>query len=162
MGTLRRVRPVDIDTGEIVEEMPIVVTRKYRNAFVGGWITVSQDVLLLLANRERFDLTEYDLRVLLALMGKLDLENYVQINQSRLAKEIGILQPNISRSIKRLLEIEVIKRGPKVGNTWSYRLNPEFAYKGKVREHRKVIKEWQKMPQAAQTEVDNGSTPDHE
>lgn len=162
MGTLRRVRPVDIDTGEIVEEMPIVVARKHRNAFVGGWVTVSQDVLLLLANRERFDLTEYDLRVLLALMGKLDLENYVQINQSQLAKEIGILQPNISRSIKKLLEIEVIKRGPKVGNTWSYRLNPEFAYKGKVKDHRKVIKEWQKMPQKAQTEVDNGSTTDHE
>lgn len=160
MGTLRRVRPIDIDTGEIVEEMPIVVTRKYRNAFTGGWLTMSQDVTMTIAMAK--DLTLYDYKVLMALLGMLDMSNWIQVNQSRLAERINVPQPNVSRSINKLIDLGLIKRGPRVGNTWSYRLNPDFVYKGKVKDHRKVIEDWQKMPKMPQKEVDDGSTPDHE
>jgi len=156
MGTLRRVRPVDLDTGEIVDGLPIVVTRKYTNAFTGGWLIMSQDVTMTIAMTK--ELTLYDYRVLMALLGMLDMSNWIQVNQSRLAERINVPRPKVSLSINKLIDLGLIKRGPRVGNTWSYRLNPDFVYKGKVKDHRKVIEEWQKMPQ---TEVDNGSTLDH-
>ena len=50
---------------------------------------------------------------------------------------------NVNRSIKKLIELGVILEGVKIGISRSYRLNPNFGWKGHreaLHEHLKVIK----------------------
>ena len=42
-------------------------------------------------------------------------------------------RPNVSRAIKLLEQKEIIIRGPKVGRSHAFMLNPEFGWKGKVK-----------------------------
>ena len=42
---------------------------------------------------------------------------------------------HVQRSIKRLIALGVILEGPKIGISRSYRLNPEFGWKGSARNH---------------------------
>ncbi len=41
-------------------------------------------------------------------------------------------QPNVSRAMKILEEKEIILRGPKVGRSYAFMLNPDFGWKGNV------------------------------
>ncbi|EBJ1927858.1 hypothetical protein DP473_24880, partial [Salmonella enterica] len=47
---------------------------------------------------------------------------------------------NVSRSIKGLINLGVIIEGPKIGRSKSYRLNPQFGWKGTVSNHKKALK----------------------
>ena len=43
---------------------------------------------------------------------------------------------NVNRSIKKLIELGVILEGVKIGISRSYRLNPNFGWKGSAKGHR--------------------------
>ena len=45
---------------------------------------------------------------------------------------------NVNRSIKKLIELGVILEGVKIGISRSYRLNPNFGWKGSAKGHREV------------------------
>ena len=51
----------------------------------------------------------------------------------RASEELGNAQAARQRSIKRLIALGVILEGPKIGISRSYRLNPEFGWKGSAR-----------------------------
>jgi hypothetical protein len=135
--TFRRIDQIDTVTGEIIGNALIVVPKKYYNAFVDGWVAMAQPALDLLADS---DLTGEELKVLLKLLGRLDFENFLLINQSELAKSMGIQRTNVNRSIRRLLEMEILLEGPKVGPLRTYRLNPTFGWKGSAKNHQNVVK----------------------
>jgi len=42
-------------------------------------------------------------------------------------------QPDVSKAMKVLEKKEIILRGPKVGRSYAFRLNPYFGWKGKVK-----------------------------
>ena len=42
---------------------------------------------------------------------------------------------NVQRSIKRLMALGVLLEGPKIGISRSYRLNPEFGWRGSGKNH---------------------------
>ena len=69
------------------------------------------------------------------LLGRIDFENLMVVNQAELAKELGMHRQHVQRSIKRLIALGVILEGPKIGISRSYRLNPEFGWKGSARNH---------------------------
>lgn len=71
--------------------------------------------------------------VLMALFGKLDFDNYLHVTQQQLAETTGLDQANISRAIKKLLDVGIIKRGPKAGRIYTYRLNPGYAWRGRAK-----------------------------
>lgn len=86
-------------------------------------------------------------RVLMKLFAKLDFENYIRVTQTKIAEDLGMKQGNVARAIKGLLEQDIIRKGPKVGNSNTYRLNPMIGHKGqainktkKEYEHLKRIK----------------------
>jgi DNA-binding transcriptional regulator GbsR (MarR family) len=120
---------VDKYTGEEYG-FPVIVGRK-RNPYGNGWVMNSQDAAILLAKDK--DIKGETHRVLWLIIGILDFQNWVQLSATEIAKELKMHRSHISRAIKILEEKEIILRGPKVGRSYAFMLNPEFGWKGKVK-----------------------------
>lgn len=75
-------------------------------------------------------LTLTDYRVRDYVFCKLGIGNYVHFNQSDAARKLGIAQPNISRSIKKLVSLGILLEGPKTGKFCTYQVNPAVMYAG--------------------------------
>jgi DNA-binding transcriptional ArsR family regulator len=120
---------VDKYTGEEFG-FPVIVGRK-RNPYGKGWVMNSQEALEILAKDK--EITGETYRVLFLICARLDFENWVQVPVTEIAQELDLRQPNVSRAMKVLEEKEIILRGPKVGRSYAFMLNPEFGWKGKVK-----------------------------
>ena len=83
---------------------------------------VNQQFLEEFASRK--DVTGEVLRVFLYLNARLDFENIIQVPQTEIAERLGLQPQNVHRAIKQLEALGVIIRGPKVGRSSSWRLNP--------------------------------------
>lgn len=101
------------------------------------WIAVYQDMISTIA---KWNLPNEQYRVFLALLGKVDFENYLTVSQKELAQELDMKQPHISRAIKALCERNVIIEGPRAGLNKTYRFNPYIAHKGS--NSKKTIKDF--------------------
>jgi len=137
----RRLGQIDLDTGEILEHgMMAVLMPKRRNGFTEGWVAIAQDRMKLLAKHgKEIGLDGY--RVLMQLVGMLDQENLIQINQGEIAVELGMQRQNVQRAIKRLIGIGALLEGPRIGVHRSYRLNPRFGWKGSALGHHSALQE---------------------
>jgi len=126
---------INLETGELERQYAIVpiVRKKLR----GGFFMAIQEGFLHLA---QLNLTGEQLKVLLYIMGKLDFENYICLTQKSVAEALQMQRPHISRAFKVLVEKGVIHEGPKVGRIKTYRLDPSFGYKGKVKNYEKMKK----------------------
>ena len=120
---------VDKYTGEEFG-FPVIVGRK-RNPYGKGWVMNSQEALEIVAKDK--DIKGETYRVLFFICARLDFENWVQISVTEIAKELGMHQPDVSKAMKVLETKEIILRGPKVGRSHAFMLNPEFGWKGKVK-----------------------------
>jgi len=124
----KKIVSIDKDTGEKIDGVLVLCGVKI-NPYAGGWIVNSQEALKQLAKDK--ELTGETYKVLLYLFSILDFENWIQIPQIEIAKELEIHRQHINRSIKKLELKEIIIKGPKLGRSYSFRLNPYFAWKGK-------------------------------
>ena len=131
---------VDKYTGEEYG-FPAVYYKK-RNPYSKGWFMNNQETSILLAKDK--DIKEVTHKVLRYIEGILDFENWIYISINEIAKELEIHRTGVSRSIKLLQEKQIILKGPKVGNSYSYMLNPNFAWKGKVKNLEKYREEKEK------------------
>ena len=139
----RRLGTIDLDTGEVLEEgIPVWIGRKPK--LTERWFMAFQDAFEALA-KDR-ELTDEPKRVLLFLFSRLDFDNFLQLSQSEISSELSMNKSKVSLAIKLLADKQIILRGPKVGRSSSFRLNPNFGWKGKVsslreaqREHLKLI-----------------------
>ena len=120
---------VDKYTGEEFG-FPVIVGRK-RNPYEKGWVMNSQDAAILLAKDK--DIKGETHRVLWFIIGILDFENWVQLSVTEIAEELKMHRPDVSKAMKVLENKEIILRGPKVGRSYAFRLNPYFGWKGKVK-----------------------------
>jgi hypothetical protein len=75
------------------------------------------------------------LRVLLKLIGILDMDNLIVINQSEIASQMKLQKQNFSRAIKNLLAEKILIEGAKLGQHKSYRLNAYYGRKGSTKNH---------------------------
>jgi hypothetical protein len=89
---------------------------------------MAQDALLMLAKDK--ELTLEPKNVLLYLLSQLDFENFIQVPQVEIASALDMDKAKVSKAIKLLLEKGVLIRGPKLARSSSFRLNPNFGYKG--------------------------------
>lgn len=80
--------------------------------------------------RKEFGLTGRTRFVLDYLFSQLDFQNFIRVPQTRIAKDLGIGRAHVSREIAKLAKVGIIVRGPKVGNSWTYQLDPYFGWKG--------------------------------
>ncbi len=145
MKSMKDVSQYDNRTGELLEGVLVYCGIKY-NPYGKGFIMNSQEALDLLA--EDPDLTKDALRVLLKLCAKLDFENWIYITQVDICNELKINKSNVSKAIKLLISKSIILQGPKIGRSFGYRLNPDYGWKGKVKnlnEYRKEIEESKRL-----------------
>lgn len=147
----RRFQQVDTETGEVVDGYVAVLMPKRRNAFGQDWHAMAQSAWDMIATA---DLKQEDFRVMAALMARLDFENLIQVPQIEVAEKLGMQRQNVNRSIKRLVEMGMLLEGPKIGRSRSFRLNPNFGWKGSAKGHHKAIQE--RMRQAGLSVVAGG------
>jgi DNA-binding transcriptional regulator GbsR (MarR family) len=119
---------VDKYTGEEFG-FPVIVGRK-RNPYGKGWVMNSQEAMVSVAKDK--DIKGETHRVLWFIGGILDFENWVQISNTEIANELDLKRQAVSRAMKVLEDKQIILRGPKVGRSYAFMLNPEFGWKGKV------------------------------
>jgi biotin operon repressor len=93
---------------------------------------MSQAAARMIANS---DLGGVTLKVLWMLIARLDMENYLYVNQSEIAEEMGLKRPHISKAIKDLIEEGIIIEGLRVGKSKTYRLDPYYGWKGSTKNH---------------------------
>lgn len=111
---------------------------KRRNGFRDGWLAMAQPALMALAQS---DLSGEAMRVLFAVLARLDFENYIQLNQAELAGSIGMRPTNFNRALRALEGQGVLVRGPKVSRSLTYRLNPSFGWKGSAKGHNEALQD---------------------
>lgn len=134
----KRMQQIDLESGEIIDGFVAYVAPKRVNGFRKGWVAVSQEPIMLLAQA---GLGAQDYRVLLMMLAKLDFDNLLVVNQTEVADELGMQKSNVARSINRLVDMGVLLKGPKIGVHRSYRLNPRFGWKGSAESHKKALRE---------------------
>jgi DNA-binding MarR family transcriptional regulator len=149
LGTLKGY--VDKYTGEEYG-FPVIIGRK-KNPYSKGWVMNSQEAMVILAKDK--DIKGEAHRVLWFIGGILDFENWVQLSVSEIAEELELKQPNVSRAIKLLEKKEIIIRGPKVGRCYAFMLNPEFGWKGKVKNLDEYRKERDRLEQRERKQEKN-------
>jgi predicted transcriptional regulator len=155
MATKRIIGHIDAD-GELHEGSVLaLVVPKRKNGFYEGWVAVAQNAYMALANS---GLGLEARRVLDILLARLDFENWIHLPQSEIAEILNMKRPHVSRAMRDLERVEVILRGPKVGRSFTYRINPNFGWKGSAKNHNAALKERMKergmsiVPSSAKTE----------
>ena len=138
----RHMQQIDHQTGEVVEGFVAYVVPKRKNGFQKGWMAMAQESMMMLAQS---NLTGNDMKVMWAMLARLDYENLIQVNQAEVAEQVGMNRHNVNRSIKKLIELGVVLEGVKIGISRSYRLNPNFGWKGSAKGHREALHEHLKV-----------------
>ena len=129
---------IDKNTGEELEGVLVFHPTKSVNGF-SEFFTMNQEQLLYIINDANGKLSGNDLRVFLALCAHLDFDNYISVTQAKIAEEVGMKRPNVTKSISALVEKGVLERGPKVGRTFTYRLDLNVGWRGKGVKHKKEL-----------------------
>lgn len=118
----RPVRVIDAETAEHVS-YAVVPIRHQREEF----LMVTQHAMEHITSE---GWPHGDYLVLMKLMSRLDWENFIHVDVKELAGSMGLQRETVSRSIKRLIERGAIHRGPRVGRSYTYRLDPRLGWKG--------------------------------
>jgi predicted transcriptional regulator len=132
---MRRIDQIDPATGEVLSQGCLVYVPRKKHLSYVRWFAMNQDICDVLMQFNRVE----DYKVLFALLKRLDFENFINASQAEMAKELDIARASVNRSIKRLIAAEAVIEGPKVGINRTYRLNPNFGWKGSVGNHKKAV-----------------------
>lgn len=146
----KKIEQRDAETGEILGGvLTYFPPPRARNGFTEGWSAMARGVGTLFAQNRSF-LGQEGLALIFLLIDKLDFENHLVISQTALGQELGMSRQNVQRSIRRLIELGALLEGPKNGQSRTYRLNPNFAWRGSGENHLKALAEYreQRMKEA--------------
>ena len=94
----RHMQQIDHQTGEVVEGFVAYVVPKRKNGFQKGWMAMAQEAMMMLAQS---NLTGNDMKVMWAMLARLDYENLIQVNQAEVSEQVGMNRHNVNRSICR-------------------------------------------------------------
>ncbi|MGI2050021.1 replication/maintenance protein RepL [Shewanella oncorhynchi] len=135
MAGTGRITQIDESTGEVIGGFVAVIRPKQKSSFERHF-TMNQAALEIIAT----ELSHEQTRVLMILLSELDYENYIQVAQVDIAEKLKMQKTNVSRAMKNLMQMDVILEGPRIGRSKTYRLNPQFGWKGTVTNHKKALR----------------------
>ena len=138
----KRLQQIDSETGEIIDGFVAYVVPKRKNGFGQGWLAMAQNGAEILAQS---NLSGNDFKVLMKLLSVLDYENLIQVSQADVARELNMHRQHVQRSIKLLIDFGIVLEGVRIGISRSYRLNPNFGWKGSAKGHREALHELLKV-----------------
>lgn len=142
-------RYVNTDDGEIVH-----IAFPVRQKHIGGFVMLIQEQSKYIA---KMNLAGKEHNVLWFLLGVLDYENWIKVPQKDIANELGMQKQHVSRAINNLVKKGILLKGPKSGTSWTYRLDPNLAYKGRAANRKKLISLAEKAKQKGLTILDGGA-----
>jgi DNA-binding transcriptional ArsR family regulator len=123
---------LDRKTGEILDQScGTFVFVPSRIKIKEDWFMTFQDALAVLAADK--DLWGRPRAVLDYMMSRLNFDNYIALGQREISDGLKIHQPHVSSAIKMLVEKGILEKGPRLGKSWSYKLNPFYGWKGRVK-----------------------------
>lgn len=137
MAEEKRTAYADTQTGQVYDLVAVPRTESKvwnRGGFFMGVLAQFDEI----ANA---DWPEGDYRVFVKLMGRLDWENYLHLDVSELANEMGRSRQSVSSAISRFIQRGILHRGPRVGRSYTYRLDPGTAWRGKPEGRARVERE---------------------
>jgi hypothetical protein len=150
-GSTVKVESYIPSTGEVLDGVFVYIPKKSR---LGGFVMLFQEALSAMAGDRRMTLSSF--RVRDALIGHLDFENYILINSKAVAESIDMKPSNFSREVTKLVEMGLLIRGPRNGNSTTLRLNPSFGWRGKARGHEAAKHGFRKESASRLTVIDGG------
>lgn len=125
---MKKLRFLDTETGEIIDAPIYLRSPRQCSIYGDRWLQMSQDPLLSLSkDKELWGLPQ---AVLLYLCGRLDFENWVTVSQKEIIDHLDAHKANVSRAITKLVKKGILIKGPAIGRSSSYRLNPAYGWKG--------------------------------
>lgn len=133
-GIIDQSHTFNLEDGVVQEGALVWVPRKSQSQFGDRWFQMAQSTLQMM-NKERKALGLEGFVVFHALLARLDWENFIQVSQTEIAEEVEMRKSNVSRAMKKLLDLGFVRQGPKVGKSYTYQLHPELAWKGKPKPH---------------------------
>jgi DNA-binding MarR family transcriptional regulator len=71
--------------------------------------------------------------VLHFLMSRLSFDNYIALEQKEISDKLSVDKSDVSRAIKKLVDKGILEKGPRIGKSFSYKLNPLYGWKGRVK-----------------------------
>ena len=102
----RHMQQIDHQTGEVVRRLCGLCCSKAQKRIserMDG--NGSKEAMMMLAQS---NLTGNDMKVMWAMLARLDYENLIQVNQAEVSEQVGMNRHNVNRSIKKLIELGVI------------------------------------------------------
>lgn len=114
----------------------VVVPNKPRKMKEKGWF-MGYDAAFKVLAKDR-QMRGEPRAILDYLMAVMDFENFIQIDQTAIGKELEIDKANVSKAMKVLVEKKILKKGPKAGRSNTYKLNEFYAWRGTVENKRKA------------------------
>ena len=131
---------INPSTGEILQGLAVppkkkfneqVQTEGFNTMFMFGWDYFS----------EAGELTGTDFRVLSKLITHMEYENWIKVSHQRIADELNLKRQNVSRSFKKLVELDILEKhpDPNYKGRFIYRLNPSLGWRGDTKNWKKVM-----------------------
>lgn len=134
----RSIDQIDRTTGEVLSEGALVwMPSRTQHPYGERWVAMTLDGLKKLMATPGIGLQE--MKVFAELFSRLDYENFIQLAQIDIASATGMAKPNVSRSMKKLVEVGAIIPGPKVGRSQTYRLSPDIGWRGGKKQLRAAL-----------------------
>jgi DNA-binding MarR family transcriptional regulator len=88
------------------------------------------------------DLTGQDFKVLFHVLNNMEYENLFQQSQGAIAEVLGMRQPHVAKSIKKLIEKNLIRIIGNIGRQNIYRVSPYLALKSRAKNLAPMLTEW--------------------
>jgi len=135
----RVIDAVDRETGEILGQIKTEKRVKTKNVpgFTSGYVQIAQTVFTKYAIGK----TVSELRVLFALLARVDYGNVLNVCQSGLAKQLGTTRQVVNRSIHSLLRDGILEIEGQAGRNKIYCFNPDLVWRGSWLGHRVKLRE---------------------
>ncbi len=93
----------------------------------GGWFSFFQKGGVYLAQ----NLGRDELRVLFYMMAKMDYGNYIRVTNKNICNNLNLTHDVVTKTIRKLIEKNVIAVQEWYGISRIYRMNPNFMHKGR-------------------------------
>lgn len=121
----------------------MVLSRQVRNR--GDFAMTDQSASAKLAMNK--DITHTDRTIVWYLMSLLNYSNELKFQSREVAEELGLTESTVSRGLKRLVAAGILHKGDRVGRSFVYIMDPEYAWRGSAKDRATVVKKIESLRQ---------------
>jgi len=119
---------IDLDTGEVMDEgVPVLKRPKVRH-FTEEYMIMFLRTFEQIAVDSSMKYEEY--RVFFLIVSRTEMKNWIQIQQSEMARVLGMKQPNVNRALKKLIERGILETTATLGKAKNYRVSAKIGWRG--------------------------------